>query len=204
MEAGISNAEILATLRELNAKVRTPLWLFGGVAIDFLVGRWTRPHGDIDLNTLSVYRDNLTHELNQIGYHTSDSGWLTQWFQTGSGRRLEIVFLERGADGSIELHIRQGDPVGVPGRYPMARDYLDPDRFATHDGVTFRVSSPAGEWLARAAGLDVVGGRPPDPKLEHDQKLLEHILPAEDLVLLRAIVAKRANQPPPPLAYLKR
>jgi hypothetical protein len=102
------------------------------------------------------------------------------------------------------LHIRQGDPVGVPGRYPITRDYLDLNRFATHDGVTFRVSSPAGEWLARAAGLDVVGGRLPGPKLEHDQKLLESILPAEDLVLLRAIVAKRANQSLQPLAHFKR
>jgi hypothetical protein len=30
MGSGISNTEILAALQELNAKVGTPLWLFGG------------------------------------------------------------------------------------------------------------------------------------------------------------------------------
>ena len=190
MGSGISNTEILATLQELNAKVETPLWLFGGVAVDFLVGRWTRPHGDIDLNTLSVYRENLTRELHAIGYRTSDAGWLTHWYQAGTGRHLEIVFLERGADGATELRIRQGDPIGVPGRYPIVSNYLELNRVATLDGVTFRVSSPAGEWLARASGFDVVGGRVTGSKLEHDRKLLESILPAEEITALRAFVSK--------------
>ena len=34
----------------LNSVLSQPVWLFGGVAVDFLVGRWTRPHGDIDIN----------------------------------------------------------------------------------------------------------------------------------------------------------
>ena len=195
MRSGTTNAEILATLQELSAKVATPLWLFGGVAVDFLVGRWTRPHGDIDLNTLSVYRESLTRELHAIGYRTSDTGWMAHWYQADTGRRLEVVFLERGADGAPELRIRQGDPIGVPGRYPIVPHYLEPDRVATLDGVTFRVSSPEGEWLARASGLDVVGGRVPDPKLEHDRMLLERMLSAEEIIALRTLIAKRANQP---------
>lgn len=186
----ISNAEILATLRELSAKVVTPLWLFGGVAVDFLAGRWTRPHGDIDLNTLSAYRERLTRELHGIGYRTSDTGWLTHWFQDGTGRHIEVVFLERGADGATELRIRQGDPIGVPGRYPIVPNHLDPGRVATLNGVTFRVSSPEGEWLARASGMDVVGGRVPDPKLEQDRKVLESILPVEVLTALRSLMTK--------------
>jgi hypothetical protein len=46
----VSEVEILDTLSLLNARLSEPVWLFGGVAVDFLVGRWTRPHGDIDLN----------------------------------------------------------------------------------------------------------------------------------------------------------
>jgi hypothetical protein len=114
MHPPLANDEILATLRELAAGVSTPLWLFGGVAVDFLVGRWTRPHGDIDLNALAVHRDRLTEELARLGYFTEDHGWLTQWFHQTTERRLEIVFLEHDTDGRTTLVIREGDTVGIP------------------------------------------------------------------------------------------
>ncbi len=199
MHPPLANDEILATLRELAAGVSTPLWLFGGVAVDFLVGRWTRPHGDIDLNALAVHRDRLTEELARLGYFTEDHGWLTQWFHQTTERRLEIVFLEHDTDGRTTLVIREGDPVGIPGRYPIVEGYLNANRFATLDGVTFRVSSPEGEWLARATGLDVVGGRKPEPKLEHDRRLLEGLILASRLAQLRAgITGHSALQQQPP------
>ena len=67
----------------------------------------------------------------------------------------------------------------------MPPGYLDPDRYATLEGVTFRVCSPAGEWLARAGGTQVVAGRPSDPKIEHDRLLLEGLLTREELEKLR-------------------
>ena len=182
----LSSEDILSTLRELNANVTLPLWLSGGVAVDFLVGRWTRPHGDIDFNTLANLRDDLTQELGRIGYTTSDPGWLTQWFQDPRGQRLEIAFLEQIADGTAVLEIRDGDPVGVPGTYPLLPDYLDLNRFAILEGVKFRVCSPAGEWLARANGIDVVGGRTREPKIEHDLQLLESMIPEAELARLRS------------------
>ncbi|HLP07117.1 MAG TPA: hypothetical protein VK178_03060 [Opitutaceae bacterium] len=186
MGPALSNNEILETLRELAAGVATPLWLFGGVAVDLLVGHWTRPHSDIDLNALASDRDQLTAELHQLGYRTTDHGWLTQWIRPSDGRRLEIVFLEQNEAGGIELVIRPGDPIGIPGRHPMVAGYLDATRFATLAGVTFRVSSPEGEWLARATGRDIVGNRAADPKLAHDQRLLEQLIPPAQLDQLRA------------------
>ena len=185
-QAYLNGDEILATLRELSAGVTTPLWLFGGVAVDFMVGRWTRPHGDIDLNAFSRDRETLTRELNHIGYYTVNTGWLTHWYQTGTRRFIEVVFLEQLPDGKIELCIRDGDPIGVPGHYPIVEDYLDPKRFGELAGVRFRVGSPAGEWLARASGLDVIGGRTALPKLEHDRRLLESLLEPDELEKLRA------------------
>jgi hypothetical protein len=185
----IHPTEILATLRELNAHITQPLWLFGGVAVDFLVGRWTRPHGDIDLNTFAEFRADLTRELHQIGYHTTDSGWLTHWYQAGSDRFVEIAFLERDRNGIPTLYIRPGDPVGVPGVYPLLPDQFNLERFAELEGVRFRVSSPAGEWLARAGSMDVIGHRPRAPKLDYDQSLLETLIPADELNSLRAIAA---------------
>jgi hypothetical protein len=190
MEQPLDTADILATLRQLNAAVTKPLWLFGGVAVDFLVGRWTRQHGDIDLNALSCYREELTRELGCIGYRTTDSGWLTEWFQEGSGKRLEIVFLDQKSAGAAELNIPHGARVGLPGRYPMVRGYLDGDRFATLEGVKFRVCSPAGEWLARMKTQDLVGGRGPSPKIEHDLRLLESLLSEDELGKLRILVGR--------------
>lgn len=176
MGAGVSKREILATLRLLSEALSQPVWLFGGVAVDFLVGRWTRPHGDIDLNAYADSRAQLTEELAAIGFRTTDTGWLTHWALGESAWRLEVVFLERGADSSGVLVIPDGDPAGIPGRYPMPAGYLDPERYATLDGVRFRVCSPLGEWLARASASQVVAGRAPDPKIDHDRRLLEGLL----------------------------
>jgi hypothetical protein len=191
MGSGVSNQEILETLAGLNAGLSRPVWLFGGVAVDFLVGRWTRPHGDIDLNAYASDREALTRELGALGFRTQSSGWLTHWTRGDSASYLEVVFAEPGPDDSGVLVITPQDSIGIPGRYPMIAGYLDPDRRATLGGVTFRVTSAAGEWLARAAGIDIVGGRQPDPKLEHDRLLLESLLSEEELERLRLLSARR-------------
>ena len=172
--------EIIATLREIAGAVRAPLWLFGGVAVDFLVGRWTRPHGDIDLNAFADDREAIACDLARIGYVALDTGWLTHWRQPATGRQVELVFLERVADGEAEVVIREGDPIGTPGRHPTVRGYLDPTRWAELDGLRFRVSHPLGEWRARRQGSGVIAGRAPDPKLEHDRRLLEALIPESE------------------------
>ncbi|MEO6994809.1 MAG: hypothetical protein ABI273_14465 [Lacunisphaera sp.] len=187
----ISSTLILDTLRELNECVSVPLWLFGGVAVDFLVGRWTRPHSDVDLNTYSESRARLTEQLVRIGYRTSDTGWLTHWRQEGTGRSIELVFLDRSEDGSTELRIPPDASVGIPGRYPLWPDYLNPERFASLDGVSFRVGSPAGEWLGRAKM--VVDGRPRETKIDHDLALLEALIPPQELVRLRLYASEKAE-----------
>jgi hypothetical protein len=190
----ISSRVILATLRELNAHVSVPLWLFGGVAVDFLAGRWTRPHSDVDLHAMADARGALADQLGRIGYHTADAGWLTHWRQERTGRVLEIVFLERDENGAPELHIPADAAIGIPGRYPLWPGYLDPARVATLDGVTFRVGSPAGEWLGRRKS--VVAGRPREPKIDHDLALLESLIPSEELERLRAQAASGKSQNP--------
>lgn len=194
MGAGVSNSEILQTLTRLNAGLSGPVWLFGGVAVDFLVGRWTRPHGDIDLNAYSQHREQLTRELNAIGFHTPDTGWLTHWAYREAQWQLEVAFLELGPEHSGVVVIQPGEAAGTPGRYPTLPGYLDPNRYATLEGVTFRVCSPAGEWLARTTGLEVIEGRPLDPKLQHDRRLLEEMLTEAELTALRNIAAQRAKE----------
>jgi hypothetical protein len=190
MGAGVSNTEIIETLTSLNHALSRPVWLFGGVAVDFLVGRWTRPHGDIDLNAYREHRTQLTHELNAIGFYTNDTGWLTHWAKGELPWRLEIAFLEPGIGDSGILVIQPDDPIGVPGSYATLPGYLDPNRRATLDGVTFRVCSPSGEWLARAKQNQVFPNRPPDPKVKHDLLLLETIIPQTELRSLRDLASQ--------------
>lgn len=47
-DSPLSKDEALETLRILG-RLGVPLWLAGGLAADFHVGRWTREHEDIDL-----------------------------------------------------------------------------------------------------------------------------------------------------------
>lgn len=182
----LSNHQILGTLRELASDLSVPLWLFGGVAVDFLVGRWTRPHSDIDLNAWVVDRPRLTCELTQLGYRCVDQGWLTHWYQKDSGRFIEVVFLDRDEQGEAVLRIPQGVSVGIPGTYPLWPGYLRADRLGNLEGLRFRVGSPAGEWLGRKKS--VVAGRTPEPKVAHDLALLETLIPPEELALLRVSV----------------
>lgn len=189
----LTHDEILVALRELSQVLTRPVWLFGGVAVDFLVGRWTRPHGDIDLNTFSDHRDQLTRELNSIGFHTSDTEWNTHWRRAPDSWSLEIVFLEPAPRHSGVLIIPPESRLGVPGRYPLLPGYLDPGRFASIDDVRFRVCSPAGEWLARASESQVIAGRKPVPKVLHDQKLLETLLSEDERSELRDRLSRRSH-----------
>lgn len=171
-------------------------------AVDFLVGRFTRPHGDIDLNTYIEYRPQITRELNEIGFYSHDTGWLTHWHRQPCSWHLEIIFLERAPFNSGTLVIEALDATGKPGRYPLLPGYLDPERFATLNGVSFRVCSPAGEWLARAPGHAVIDGRPPDPKIEHDRLLLEELLTPEELASLQKIIRPPRRAVTDPLSGL--
>ena len=55
-------AQILDILQTLKS-VESPMWLSGGVAVDFHVGRWTRPDKDLDLLAFTIHRSQLEREL---------------------------------------------------------------------------------------------------------------------------------------------
>jgi len=188
MGPAISQRQILETLQEIAREVDTPLWLFGGVAVDFMVGRWTRPHSDIDLNAWAIDRQRLAGQLIRLGYRCVDQGWLTHWYQEDSGRFIEVVFLDRDEQGEAVLRIPQGVSIGIPGTYPLWPGYLRADRLGNLEGLSFRVGSPAGEWLGRKKS--VVAGRTPEPKVAHDLALFETLITPEELELLRASITR--------------
>jgi hypothetical protein len=169
---------LLEYLRRLS-NVGPHLWLTGGVAVDFLVGRWTRLHKDLDLVALTPNRQLLEIDLPRQGFVLAQDGaWTTRWSVVDPVGEVEIVFVEPAEPKTGVVVIPSSDAHGGrPGRYPLLPDYLDPDRKAELDGVRFRVCSPEGEWLARIRGVELVPGRSLEPKIQHDLKLLDGLVP---------------------------
>jgi hypothetical protein len=61
----------LKILNEINTiclNLKFLLWLRGGWAIDFLLGKVTREHSDIDLVTLNQYREELERAMVNAGF----------------------------------------------------------------------------------------------------------------------------------------
>jgi hypothetical protein len=174
----IAPANILQHLRALDG-ITPPLWLTGGVAVDFLVGRWTRPHKDLDLIAFSPTRAALQTELGARGFSLAQEGaWNTRWAFAGADADLEIVFVEPAEPWTGVLVIPQNDPTsGRAGRYPLLPESLDPLRFAVLDGVRFRVCSAESEWWSRIISGNLVPGRSMEPKIRHDLDLLEQLVP---------------------------
>jgi Aminoglycoside-2''-adenylyltransferase len=175
----IQPAEILDVLRALRS-VTLPMWLSGGVAVDFLVGRWTRPHKDLDLVAFTPHRGQLERELAARGLVLAhDEGWTTRWMMAGRrGADVEIVFVAPASPQTGVLVVPAGDPThGQARRYPFIAGYLDPRRYRELGGVRFRTCSAEGEWLNRLVDADLVPGRKSEPKLEHDVWLLQSLIP---------------------------
>jgi hypothetical protein len=175
----IQPAEILDVLRALSS-VASPMWLSGGVAVDFLVGRWTRPHKDLDLVAFTPHRGRLERELGARGFALAhDEVWTTRWTVAGRpGADLEIVFVKPASPQTGVLVVPAADPThGRARRFPFIAGYLDPRRYRELDGVRFRTCSAEGEWLNRLVSADLVPGRKPEPKLQHDVQLLQWLIP---------------------------
>lgn len=156
------------------------MWLSGGVAVDFLVGRWTRPHKDLDLVAFTPHRGQLERELGSRGLALAhDERWTTRWMVAGRrGADVEVVFVEPASPQTGVLVVPVGDPKqGQTRRYRFLAGYLDPHRYRELDGVRFRTCSAEGEWLNRLVDAEFVPGRKPEPKLQHDVGLLQSLIP---------------------------
>ncbi len=171
---------VLDTLRALD---RLPVWLAGGVAVDFHVGRWTRDHHDIDLVAFARDRELLSRELRVRGFEmTRDRGWITNW--TG---HVSLAFEERVDEVTGNLVIQDFADGVIPGIYPGVSGNLDPGRVRTLDDVAFRVASAEDEWVYTMGFRAFRPGAPlRDPA---DRRLLESLI--SDLDDLRPLIGMR-------------
>lgn len=108
----IDVSEQLAVLAELHALLQRhgiAYWLFGGWAVDFHVGRVTRPHGDLDVAVWSDDRTHLVDLLARQGWvHTPEAGEDGATCYARGGVRLEVAFLARDGRGRVYTPLRDG------------------------------------------------------------------------------------------------
>lgn len=63
-----SQLKVLNEISAICASIECKFWLRGGWAIDFLLGKVTRPHDDIDLITWIQNREQLEQALTEAGF----------------------------------------------------------------------------------------------------------------------------------------
>jgi hypothetical protein len=186
--------ETLEILRSL-ATLSAPAWVAGGVGVDFLVGRWTRPHTDVDLVAAEDDRAALTEALAGLGFApTHMHGWHTRWTRYGRDvGELELDFFRWLPDGTEALVVCPGDALGfVPGRYPGVPGAIDSARFASLEGVTLRVVSAEAQWVLRHSYAHLHPGSDTDvQRVRHDLELLEQLLKDDERRALQRYVGRR-------------
>lgn len=112
--------EAIARLDQALDEQQIPYWVFGGWAVDFWVGRVTRPHGDIDVVAWRADYDRVLDALTAEGFeHTPVQDEVVGTRYRWRRAEVEFTFVETtdGADVVIPIPgqpIRwSSEPLGV-------------------------------------------------------------------------------------------
>jgi hypothetical protein len=109
-------------------------WLFGGWAVDFHAGRVTRAHDDLDMAVWARDHEQIARLLTSEGWaHAPEPGEDGYTGYERGGLRLELAFLEHGADGRVYTPLEDGRGAWPEGTFE--------DDFAELRGVRVRVIS---------------------------------------------------------------
>ena len=76
-------------------------WLRGGWALDFLLGRETRPHVDVDVVVWGEHRQSPRPLLEDLDYVFVDRGFRAQMDFTCQDVKLSVILLERQPNGDL-------------------------------------------------------------------------------------------------------
>ncbi|MBT2667389.1 hypothetical protein J7J00_18085 [Bacillus sp. ISL-4] len=99
-ETSKSQLNILHELNEICLSLNFDLWLRGGWAVDFLLGKITRSHSDIDLVTWIQYREHLEQVLVNDGFQIKPvSEFQTDFLKNNV--EVSFVFVRYSDNGDI-------------------------------------------------------------------------------------------------------
>ncbi|MBV9278856.1 MAG: hypothetical protein JOZ41_02130 [Chloroflexi bacterium] len=177
----LTEDEVLDCLRLLNRALGVPFWIGGGVGVDLLVRRLTRPHGDIDLCVDRRHRAFTFADLSRAGFRvTKDLGWHAR-FSRGSRviGELDVCFTTIHPNGSTTLIVCPDDGIGEPGRYPGPPGTFDLERYGAIGDVRCRVESAESQLQLRRGYRALFPAAGEDPKVRHDLDLLTALVGLE-------------------------
>ncbi len=152
-ERAAAQLEVIREIDEILGRLPARCWLRGGWAIDFLLGRVTRSHADIDLVTWQRHRARIDRALQEAEF-MRERELVAQTDYINDGQEISFVYLEQDADGAIIAH---GMPAWIwePAALPARKHTLL--------GAAARVVSPA-HLLSDLEGYEQATGRPLRPK----------------------------------------
>jgi hypothetical protein len=157
--------KILQELQGILLELDVKCWLRGGWAIDFLLGRITREHSDIDLVTLIQYRTPLEKALLEAG------------FQLIPISELQTDFIKDGIDISFVFVIISNDGRIIANGFPdweWSSDALPTQSYELH-GISSYVLSPL-QLLEEKQVYEKGTGRKPRPKDIESMRVIQRIL----------------------------
>jgi hypothetical protein len=166
---------ILGEIAELARGVNADLWLRGGWAMDFFLGRITRQHDDIDLFTLETQLVALDVTLQALGYRPTGN----------APREQQRDYLRNGYDVSITpLRLSaDGAPLVAGGRFqgePWPTDMLRDAGSGELAGLKMRYIAPAAQIECKEMMPVWVPGFPRRTK------------DAEDIIAIRRALDRRS------------
>jgi hypothetical protein len=157
---------MLHALDETFSASRVRWWLRGGWAIDFMLGRITRLHSDIDIVVWARHRRRLYRVLSEAGFALVREWPPTQSdFQTHD-ETVSVAYLTRTPDGRV---ITAGIPVW---EWPPRSLGQTPRRL---EGISVRVVGPR-QLLWEKESTEQGTGRPLRPKDVESMATLREII----------------------------
>lgn len=163
-----SQLNLLSEISKISATMGIEFWLRGGWAIDFLLGKVTRPHDDIDLITWIKYRDQLESALIEAGYKQAPVKEEFQGRQSDfqkDGIDITLCYITRAENRSIIMN-------GLP-EWVWRSDSLLQQRFMLN-GISAYVLNPR-QLLEEKEVYEQIG-RIPRPKDAESKKVLHRII----------------------------
>jgi hypothetical protein len=168
MDSNEIQLDLIGEITRLLDQAAIRLWLRGGWALDFHLGRVTREHADIDLVTWLRHRERTRLLLTGHGFSPVPGYPEPQLVLEKLGQEASFLFIARH-DGAIVVPGYEAWPFR-PGSFPERRKTLG--------DVSARVVSPE-ELLYEKLHHEQWSDKPPRPKDD------------ESIELLRTLVAER-------------
>ncbi|WP_442602148.1 nucleotidyltransferase domain-containing protein [Paenibacillus sp. KN14-4R] len=159
-----SQLQVLHEINEICKRLHARCWLRGGWAIDFMLGRITRPHEDLDLVTWARHREKLEKALMEAGYERIPVSKRQTDFRKGDVD-IQFCYLTRDHNGSLI-------PDGLP-EWVWRPDSLPLKHFSLY-GISICALSPH-QLLEEKVVYEQIG-RTPRAKDMESKKLLQNLI----------------------------